>query len=784
MSLIVPWLVFPAVLAVLSTGCGLLVEAVSGTKLGTGLLLPTGFALVVTIGLVPPIIPGCAWASTPLVTIASLAGFVISRRVRPAIDRAAAAAAVGTFAIYGAPVYLSGRATFAGFVKLDDTATYLAMLDRFMGHGYDTAGLAPSTYEATVNTTLVLGYPMGSLVPLGVGQQIVGTDLAWLWQPYLTFVAALVALALYGLLAPILESRWLRGAAAFIAAQSALLYGYVLWGGVKEITAAMLLVLGCALVGPLLKAERARELVPLAVCSTAFLGVLSAGGALWVVPVGVVAIVWAVFRGGRKVFRLAPLLVLGIIALAAPTLVAARHWLSHSSGFGNSSELANLGHKLGLLQIAGIWPAGDFRASATHGTITRVLIALVVCAAVAGVVVAVRARAFGVLAYLIAALGGAALFDVIGSPWIAGKGLATASPALLAAGLGALGALAGRRRLVVLLAVPLAAGVLWSNALAYRDVWLAPSGRYAELESIGQRFAGDGPTLMTEYDSYAVRHFLRRMDPEGAAELRRRDDPLRSGKELETGDSADVDEFALPTLLPYRTLILRRSPAASRPPSNFRLVWQGHFYDVWQQIPGAAAQIVDHLQLGDNYHAAVVPPCSRILSLAREAGQSGALVTDERPTNAALSLTGARKIDYGAYGERTDAIYLDGRRTFEKKINVAGSGPVEIGVDGTVQGTLVLFVDGRRAGSIRSELNWPSEYQRIAVVTLAPGTHSIMLSYSSSSWIPGTSGPPAFGTGPLIVGSAAGIPPLMTVPVGDARTLCGKSLDWVEAVRG
>ena len=53
-------------------------------------------------------------------------------------------------------------------VKLDDTATYLAMLDRFMGHGYDTAGLAPSTYEATLNTSLALGYPMGSLIPLGI----------------------------------------------------------------------------------------------------------------------------------------------------------------------------------------------------------------------------------------------------------------------------------------------------------------------------------------------------------------------------------------------------------------------------------------------------------------------------------------------------------------------------------------------------------------------------------------------------------------------------------------
>ena len=49
---------------------------------------------------------------------------------------------------------LSGSATFAGYIKLDDTATYLAMLDRVMQHGYAVAGLAPSTYEAKLRNAL------------------------------------------------------------------------------------------------------------------------------------------------------------------------------------------------------------------------------------------------------------------------------------------------------------------------------------------------------------------------------------------------------------------------------------------------------------------------------------------------------------------------------------------------------------------------------------------------------------------------------------------------------
>src|SRR5439155_14189586 len=110
------------------------------------------------------------------------------RSLRP--DAWAAAAGACAYAVYAAPVVLSGRATFAGYIKLDDTATYLAMLDRVMTHGRSLAGLAPSTYDATLATSLDYGYPVGSFVPLGVGHQLLGTDAAWLWQPYVAFLGA------------------------------------------------------------------------------------------------------------------------------------------------------------------------------------------------------------------------------------------------------------------------------------------------------------------------------------------------------------------------------------------------------------------------------------------------------------------------------------------------------------------------------------------------------------------------------------------------------------------
>src|SRR5439155_8135168 len=125
----------------------------------------------------------------------------------------------------------------------------------------------------------------------------------------------------------------------------------------------------------------------------------------------------------------------------------------------------------------------------------------------------------------------------------------------------------------LLLIAAYADGVLWSNALAYRDVNLAPRDRFAELQKIGERFAGEGPTLMTDYEPYGVRHFLRKEDPEGASELRRRTIPLLNGKSLPKLGVADIDQFQLEGLLVYRTLVLRRSPVASRPPSIYTTVW-------------------------------------------------------------------------------------------------------------------------------------------------------------------------------------------------------------------
>ena len=574
------------------------------------------------------------------------------------------AAAAGVFAVFAAPFVLSGRATFGGYIKLDDTATYLAMLDRAMQHGYSTAGLPPSTYEATLSTSLAYGYPLGSLLPLGVGRALVSQDAAWLWQPYLTVMAALLACGLYQLVAGFVASPRLRALVAFGGAQAALLYGYALWGGVKELATTVLAVLVSALVVLTARKEVGpRGTLPLAIGFSALLGVLSVGGAAWVLPPAVVLLVLLRrSRGWAGTGRLVLALAAATLLLSLPTLSVAARWIGRSGSFTSADEFGNLLGRLSWLQVFGIWPSGDFRVAPHNLDATRVIVALVAVAAVFGVVVAIRRRTLE----LPLALGTAAFACVVyvgfGSPWIGGKALASASPIVLAVAFAGAAAAyeSGRRVEAVAGGAVLLVALVWSNVLQYRDVDLAPSPRLAELASIGQRFTGQGPTLLGEYEPYGARHFLRGMATEAASELRRRPVYLRTGGTAPTGSSPDLDELQLSSVLPYRTIVLRRSGAASRPPSVYVAGLDRAL------LPGVAAAGVLRHDRGASLaressatgrHASLQPHPGVARLAAADHGQLAAV---ERPRAIVIEANGSvgPPSSLGAYGESPQALYL------------------------------------------------------------------------------------------------------------------------------
>src|SRR4051812_10095259 len=249
MTIFVAWIVFPLVMCVLALGCGLLTEVVAGFELPGGLLLPVGLAVVIVVASLATMTAATATLAIPAVVVAATVGLGLTapwrgRRLNPWL----LAAALGVFAVYAAPVVLSGEAPFAGYITLDDTSTWLALADRALEHGRSLNGLQPSSYEAALDSYVRKdGYPIGSFLPLGIGSKLVGTDAAWLFQPYIAFVGAMLALGLHGLTRGLIASPRLRALVASVAAQPALLYGYAMWSGIKEMNSAVLIVLAACL---------------------------------------------------------------------------------------------------------------------------------------------------------------------------------------------------------------------------------------------------------------------------------------------------------------------------------------------------------------------------------------------------------------------------------------------------------------------------------------------------------------------------------------------------------
>jgi hypothetical protein len=764
MSLFAAWIVYPLVLLALCVGAGLLVDVLCGRRLPGALVAPVGLATIVVVGQFTTWSSGLAQLTVPAVVLLAVLGAGLSfpwRFGRP--DPLPVAVAVAVFLVFGAPVILSGEPTFAGYIRLDDTATWLALTDRIMEHGRSLDGLESSSYYATLKFNLAGGYPIGAFVPFGTAQKLVGGDLAWVFQPYESFLAAMLSLALWDVLRIVRGAR-LRAGAAFVAAQPALLYGYAMWGGVKEIAAAALVALAAALApAAIQEGSDARDTIPLALAAAALVGVLSPGGLVWLGPLllALAVLAWRRFGPRPAAIRAAAFAVL-LAVLILPALASGIVPPTTKSLVGSNGE-GNLRGPLSAFQALGVWPSGDFRFHPDGTVVTAVLVALALAAAVLGLWAAWRRRAERPL-LLASALLACAAIVVLGSPWAAGKALATASPiALSLAALGALTALRVDRFAGAILVVAIAGGVLWSNLLAYGGANLAPYAVLHELQQIGDEFAGQGPTLMTEYNPYGARHFLREENGEGASELRVRRVPLRSGGEVQKGKAVDTDEIDPAALFEFRTLVLRRSPVRSRPPLPYRLVRRGDYYEVWQRPQGETTP-PDYISLGDEAEdePAAVPDCGEVGGLGLLALQQG-------------------QADVRLVAARHAPVYDAGGGSLE----LPRAGRYTAWLEGAVRGSVALYVDGRKVGEARQRIENQGGFIELGTARLGPGRHSVELRFGGADLHPGSGGFPRPPTGPLLFSPAGGeLGALVSVPLNEANRLCGKPWDWIEAVGG
>jgi len=78
-------------------------------------------------------------------------------------------------------------------------------------------------------------------------------------------------------------------------------------------------------------------------------------------------------------------------------------------------------------------------------------------------------------------------------------------------------------------------------------------------------------------------------------------------------------------------------------------------------------------------------------------------------------------------------------------------------------------------------LNNTGQYTPFGRLSLSAGSHQLLLDYSGPDLRPGSGGP-QFAFGPVALTRKSDDGPVLTVPPAKARTLCGKTLDWIESV--
>jgi len=123
-----------------------------------------------------------------------------------------------------------------------------------------------------------------------------------------------------------------------------------------------------------------------------------------------------------------------------------------------------------------------------------------------------------------------------------------------------------------------------------------------------------------------------------------------------------------------------------------------------------------------------------------------------------------------------------GELTHSSTVSIVAPGRYGVWVGGGgFRRRVEVLVDGRRVGSDRHRLSPPDQYQPMGEVELMRGMHRIVLHYGDGDLHPGSGGPPRT-LGPVVLSKGTAARPVSLVPPADAASLCGQTLDWVEAL--
>ncbi len=793
------WLLFPAAAYVLFVGVGLLAQRASGGPLPRPLLAPVGMAA--TVVLVMPLfwVGAGAWLATPVAVAAALAGFVLAGRdgARGLNPGWLGVAALAAYLLFIAPVVAAGGWTWTGYNFVNDTSVQFLLADHLAHHGMsDPLGPPEAPPQSTglehIRVYFDTGYPLGihglsaTLRPLGIA------PLEAVYQPLIALLAAMAALSLGWLLSRV-TSVGIAALGGFMAVAANLVYHYGLQGSVKEIAmvAAMAATAAVAVVvissppgwrrGALLGVPVGASVLIYSTAALPYLGVVAlAAGVAFVLRHRA-----ALTR--RDVLRIVGVGVLASVLMALPALSKlARFRDAAGDAFSDrhslADELAHLLRPLKLSQVAGVWLDADYRVPVVGGNapFNDAFIALVFVLAVVGLVHLLRRRELGILLYAVPAVVALAVVAPQVSPYADAKLLVLLTPAVVLiafAGVGVVGSVS--RVGAAALALVVSGVILWSDALAYHSVQLAPIERLQALEDIGERYEGEGLMLVNDFEQFA-KYFMRDARDNVAAEsVTPR--PARRHLRLNysVGKNLDVDQ-ELPTYLTrFPWIVERKGADTSRPPANFRLDYENRFYTVWRR--DAAVRVVAHEPFQSLFRGTGVPSCSEIEEFTAAARPGEEIAVSLRPPGERLDTAQEARIPlWGPHPFVGDALLPDSPGDVYTTPAFDG-GMYRIWVAGSFGRDISVLLDGDEVARV-SGVNTDGEWLDGGVVHVSAGSHTIGLRRGGGSLAPGD-GYMGF-LGPLVFQPVHPEDSLEWVKRRDiGRRLCGRALDWIARVR-
>ncbi len=786
----------PVVLWALCLGCGLACERVLRVRLSNSLVLVLGLCVAFVL-----IYPGYAAGAgdalaIALLVIVSLAGLALARDgLRARLNLGwPGAAGLAAYVLYMLPVIAYGHWTWSGYDFVNDSAFEMLLANHVKGFGTLLGNIPETSEREFLVSYLNSGYPLGTQTLLGTLSGLTGADVAVLYQGFIASLAAIGAVALSTVMRGLLNAR--RAAFAGLAAIGAnLTYQYALQGGIKEIG---LLATLCAILAfgreAISMRQPYRAAALLAVAGAAALATYNAVAApfLGALTLFLGLSVVLVHRRLPTMSWAGPLVAGGVLAsvLAIPSLMTfttffnVAHAGQGSTGIG-ASQFGQLMRVLPLSQISGVWLAGEYRlpiAADEAALFTAIASAVILLALIPTLAWALWRRQAGVLL----AIGTVGLVMLIVfprvSPYAQGKLLAICSPAVVLVAFAGLLSLRGRWVAPVgaLAAGLLVLAILASDLLAYGYDRVAPTARIEAIRQTGDRFSGEGPVLWQEFEEYA-KYFARAAKISVPFEaLTPQQVQLRSPTYF-YGHYFDLDEELLSFVEGYPIIVTRRSPAASRPPANYRLVYENAFYLGWRRT--SRPQVLRHLPEQQLYSPSAVVGCAALRETVAKAPAGTELIAAVSPELRWYEplYSPDRSFGWGMVPGQAGAIVANTPGHASGVLTVAGDARYAVWVQGDFPRPVEVQVDGRAVGSV-SGSNTPGQWLQATSLFLAPGSHHVRIVKAAGHR---HFGPGEWGAG--VIGAVAfqrqTAERLRTLPTSSWRRLCGTRADWVELVR-